>query len=110
VRTETSKLKMRTTLGGPERDRSAKPRRAAGCISTQVGCAVGCRFCASGLLGLAKNLAAAEIVAQVLHLRRKARERGFLLATLVFMGMGEPLHNTDELLRALDALTDRWGA
>lgn len=112
VRREESKLHMRRALsaGVPERDRSTKPRRAAGCISTQVGCAVGCNFCASGLLGLAKNLSAAEIVAQVLLLRAAARERGLLLATLVFMGMGEPLHNTENLLLALECLVDRWGA
>ncbi len=109
VRTETSKLKMRTTLGGPERDRSKKPPRAAGCISTQVGCAVGCRFCASGLLGLARNLDAADMVAQALLLRRRARERGYHLATLVLMGMGEPLHNTENVLAALECLTDSAG-
>jgi len=111
VRREHSKLHMRAKAAprAPRRDRSAKPRRAAGCISTQVGCAVGCTFCASGLLGLAKNLTAAEIVAQVLSLRETARARGLLLATLVFMGMGEPLHNTESVLRALEMLTDRHG-
>jgi len=49
-------------------------------------------------------------VAQVLLLRRRAHERGYLLATLVFMGMGEPLHNTESVLRSLEMLTDRWGA
>ncbi|MEZ0229149.1 MAG: radical SAM protein, partial [Planctomycetota bacterium] len=112
VRLESSKEKMRRTTAPAKalkRPRTPRPRRAAGCISTQVGCAVGCTFCASGLLGLAKNLTAAELVAQVLLLRAAARERGILLTTLVFTGMGEPLHNTDALLRALELLTDYSG-
>ncbi len=113
VRRESSKLTMRRK--SPQAPRRAersggRPQRAAGCISTQIGCAVGCGFCASGLQGLARNLEAGAIVAQALVLRERARARGALLATLVFMGMGEPLHNTENVLRALEALTDRWGA
>jgi 23S rRNA (adenine2503-C2)-methyltransferase len=110
VRREASMVKMNASLGHTLRDRSRRPRRAAGCISTQLGCAVGCTFCASGLLGLARNLTASELVGQVLLLRGRARARGHLLATVVFMGMGEPLHNTDELVLALTNLTDPWGA
>ena len=72
--------------------------RATGCISTQVGCGVGCIFCASGADGVVRNLDAAEIVEQVLWLREAAGGR---LTNLVVMGMGEPLHNVEALVHAL---------
>ena len=62
------------------------------CLSTQAGCAVGCSFCASGLLGLQRNLTTGEIVEQVLHVRR-AIPTDERVSNLVFMGMGEPLAN-----------------
>lgn len=73
------------------------------CVSTQWGCAMGCRFCASGQAGLGRGLRAAEIVAQVL-LSRAHLEQGEELKNLVFMGMGEPLHHYDETARALRLL------
>ncbi len=86
------------------------------CISTQVGCAMGCVFCASGLAGLKRDLTAGEIVAQILHVcyREDARTpRAHMeLASfdnLVVMGMGEPLANYDNLLRALTILNAGWG-
>jgi len=78
-----------------------KPHLVAGCVSSQVGCAMGCDFCASTLGGLTRNLTAAEIVGQFFHLRAEALAQSKRLATLVFMGMGEPLHNLPELLPAL---------
>lgn len=80
---------------------------AAACVSSQVGCAAGCSFCASGLGGLTRNLTAGEIVAQALLLRREAAARGVRLATVVFMGMGEPLHNTTNVIAAIRNLTHR---
>ncbi len=74
---------------------------AAGCISAQVGCAMGCGFCASTRGGLTRNLSAGEIVEQFLHLRAQARAMGRRIATLVFMGMGEPLHNLPAVLGAI---------
>jgi 23S rRNA (adenine2503-C2)-methyltransferase len=73
------------------------------CLSSQVGCAMGCAFCASGIAGLKRNLSAAEIVAQVLVARRLLQGRA-RLAGLVFMGMGEPLHNYAALARAITLL------
>jgi 23S rRNA (adenine2503-C2)-methyltransferase len=70
------------------------------CISTQVGCAMGCVFCASGLAGVARNLSAGEIVEQMLLLDRLLPERE-RLSHIVVMGMGEPLANVDNLLAAL---------
>lgn len=74
------------------------------CISTQVGCAMGCVFCASGLGGFKRNLAAYEILEQLLHLKRllPAKER---LTHIVVMGMGEPLANLKNLLAALEVAT-----
>ncbi|MFT3831363.1 MAG: 23S rRNA (adenine(2503)-C(2))-methyltransferase RlmN [Opitutaceae bacterium] len=86
------------------------------CISTQVGCAMGCVFCASGLAGLKRNLSAGEIVAQLLQVcyredARTPRARAELASfdNLVVMGMGEPLHNYDALLAALTILNADWG-
>lgn len=72
------------------------------CVSSQVGCAFGCTFCASGRLGLQRQLRAGEIVQQVLEL-------GHRINRLVFMGIGEPLHNYDEVLHAIRILRDRRG-
>jgi len=69
------------------------------CVSTQVGCAVGCRFCASGIGGLARNLSSAEIVEQVVHARREMR-----IDRVVYMGMGEPSHNVANVLQAVATL------
>lgn len=75
--------------------------RVAGCVSPQVGCAMGCDFCATAQGGFARNLTAGEIVEQFLHLRREARAAGQRLQTLVFMGMGEPMLNLDAVLAAV---------
>ena len=73
------------------------------CVSSQVGCAMGCVFCASGQLGLGRNLAAGEIVDQVLHVVRRFGR----LTNIVFMGMGEPLANLDAVLKAIRRLHDQ---
>ena len=85
------------------------PKRATVCVSTQVGCAVGCAFCASGRLGLRRDLKAEEMVDQVLHFARLLRERARVVSNVVFMGMGEPFHNYDETLRACRLLNDPDG-
>src|SRR4051812_2130674 len=77
------------------------PTRAAGCVSSQIGCAMGCDFCASTKNGFERNLEAGEIVEQFLVLRRRASAAGRRLATLVFMGMGEPMHNLDNVIAAV---------
>src|ERR1051326_5364493 len=75
------------------------------CISSQVGCGMGCAFCATATLGLRRNLAAHEIVDQVLEARRIESA----ITNIVFMGMGEPLHNYAEVVAAIDVLTAQWG-
>jgi 23S rRNA (adenine2503-C2)-methyltransferase len=77
--------------------------RATACLSTQVGCAFGCTFCASGLNGLARNLKTGEILEQLLHLRQAAGRR---ITNVVFMGMGEPLANYSSTLEAIRAIVD----
>ena len=79
--------------------------RISGCLSSQVGCGAACVFCASGLEGLRRSLTAAEIVEQALHLSDEARSRGLRLSNLVFMGMGEPMHAYDAVVRAIRLLT-----
>ena len=79
---------------------------AAGCVSSQVGCAMGCDFCASTRGGLQRNLTAAEIVDQFLHLQDVSASTGRGLKTLVFMGMGEPLANFDNVVQAIDRIAD----
>ena len=76
------------------------------CVSTQVGCAYGCKFCASGLDGVKRHLTAAEIVDQVLHVQKLSGEK---VNNIVVMGMGEPLANYDNLMRALRIINAPWG-
>ena len=78
--------------------------RATLCVSSQAGCRMGCRFCATGRQGLQHSLSAAEILNQIVSLPERER-----LTNVVFMGMGEPLDNTDEVLRALEIITAPWG-
>jgi 23S rRNA (adenine2503-C2)-methyltransferase len=75
--------------------------RAAGCLSSQVGCAMGCDFCATTRTGFERNLTAGEMVEQFLALRREARAAGRKLQTVVFMGMGEPMLNLGPVLEAV---------
>ena len=83
------------------------PGRSTACLSTQVGCAMGCVFCATGQMGFTRHLTAGEIVTQVLHGRRVIGETG--LRNLVLMGMGEPLHNYDAVMTALENISDTRG-
>lgn len=80
--------------------------RRTACVSTQVGCAYGCKFCASGLDGFSRNLDAAEIVGQLLAVETEGGEK---IDNIVFMGMGEPLANLTNLLRAIHIINAPWG-
>lgn len=98
--------------------------RATACISSQVGCAMGCVFCATGQMGYTRHLSAGEIVAQAVHVARALRQPASAkchvirdtspgaqrrLRNLVLMGMGEPLHNYDAVMHAVDILRDDAG-
>ena len=86
------------------------------CVSIQVGCAYGCKFCASGLLGFKRNLLASEVIAQFMHMAEidskesnDVEKRLVPFDNIVFMGMGEPLANYDVLVRVLKILNAPWG-
>ena len=83
-----------------------KSDRRTACVSTQVGCAYGCKFCASGLDGFSRNLRANEIVDQIIAIERVSGEK---IDNIVFMGMGEPLANFDNVIRAIRILNAPWG-
>ncbi len=83
--------------------------RVTVCVSCQVGCAVGCVFCATGLGGLSRNLGPGEIVAQVVAAARTARQRGRELSNVVMMGMGEPFHNYAATMAFVGIVNDPKG-
>ncbi len=86
-----------------------RKRRRTLCISTQAGCAMGCTFCATGQMGFQRHLTAGEIVAQVIRFARQLAQQGERLTNVVLMGMGEPLHNYENTLQAIDRLNDSQG-
>lgn len=83
--------------------------RSTICVSTQIGCAMGCVFCATGQMGFETNLKAEHIVSQVIHFAELLEKRGEHVTNLVFMGMGEPMANYDEMIRAVRILTHDRG-
>ncbi|MBI3130205.1 MAG: 23S rRNA (adenine(2503)-C(2))-methyltransferase RlmN [Acidobacteria bacterium] len=89
--------------------RKVRSPRVTYCISSQVGCAMGCTFCATGAMGILRNLTAGEIVGQVIALMRDLGPDRGEQVTLVFMGMGEPLHNLDHVHRAIRVLGEIEG-
>jgi 23S rRNA (adenine2503-C2)-methyltransferase len=84
----------------------ARSDRRTICVSTQVGCAYGCKFCASGLEGFSRNLSANEIVDQIIAVERATAEK---IDNVVFMGMGEPLANLENVLRGIRIINAEWG-
>lgn len=84
-------------------------RRRTLCISSQAGCAMGCVFCATGQMGFGRHLTSGEIVAQVMHYARQLNEQDERVTNVVVMGMGEPFHNYDNTLAAIDRLNDEDG-
>ena len=83
-----------------------RPERVTACISTQIGCAVGCAFCATGFSGFQRNVAAGEMVEQVIRMQGEA---GYRISNVVFMGMGEPLLNYNDTLKAVRILNEEVG-
>jgi len=88
--------------------RSLRQRRTL-CISTQAGCAMGCVFCATGQMGFKRHLSSGEIVAQVLYYARVLKDENQAVTNVVLMGMGEPFHNYDNTMSAIDRLNDPDG-
>ncbi len=88
--------------------RGAKNRRTL-CISTQAGCAMGCVFCATGQMGFKRNLSSGEIVAQIMYYAHVLKASDEVVSNVVFMGMGEPFHNYENVMAAIDRLNDPDG-
>ncbi len=88
--------------------RGAKNRRTL-CISSQAGCAMGCVFCATGQLGFKRHLSSGEIVAQVMYYARQLKAQDEVVTNIVLMGMGEPFHNYENTMAAIDRLNDADG-
>lgn len=106
--------KLLFELGSDRVEAVHMPRDVAGgrvtlCISSQVGCAMGCTFCATASMGFGRHLSAGEIVAQVVKATSELGPRHPSELTLVFMGMGEPLHNLPEVARAIRVLCEPRG-
>ncbi|HEY9077048.1 MAG TPA: 23S rRNA (adenine(2503)-C(2))-methyltransferase RlmN [Anaerolineaceae bacterium] len=102
---ETVKTLFRLPDGKPVEAVMMKyDQRRTLCISTQSGCAMGCVFCATGQMGFQRNLTSGEIIEQVLFYARMLRESGEQVTNIVIMGMGEPFHNYDATMSAIDRL------
>lgn len=86
-----------------------QPNRMTLCVSSQVGCAMGCKFCRTGTMGLKRSLSTSEIIRQVRGVIEDAKNFGDSFSNIVFMGMGEPLHNFDGVTRAVKLLTEPCG-
>ena len=108
---ETVKWLWELGSGGPRIETVLMhyPGRTTVCVSSQAGCAMACSFCATGQLGFERNLTAGEIVEQVVRARSAAAAAGRRLGNVVFMGMGEPLANTDRVWTAVHVLHDDLG-
>jgi 23S rRNA (adenine2503-C2)-methyltransferase len=96
-------LQIESVLIPPDPDSPGAEKRLTLCVSTQVGCPLDCQFCATGTMGLQRNLTAGEIVDQVLQAQRMAHRR---ITNIVYMGMGEPLLNYDAVVASARILTD----
>lgn len=101
VRAADGTVKLLLSLHDGKKVETVAMPVGACCVSTQVGCAVGCRFCASGLFGVERHLSSDEIVEQIVHARRVMR-----IDRVVFMGMGEPSHNLDNVMTAVARIKD----
>jgi 23S rRNA (adenine2503-C2)-methyltransferase len=85
---------------------SEEEKRLTLCVSTQVGCPLDCKFCATGTMGFTRNLTAGEIVDQVIQVQRSSQKR---ITNLVYMGMGEPMLNYDNVMKSIDIINDDRG-
>lgn len=105
--------KVLVTLPDGNKIESVLMRHSSGrntvCVSTQVGCPLGCAFCATGRLGFKRNLTVGEILDQVLFFSRGLKAEGAKVTNVVFMGMGEPMLNYDAVVRAIRVLNDQQG-
>jgi 23S rRNA (adenine2503-C2)-methyltransferase len=108
IETVLMKYDPSVTIQQSERDGSGHGRRTL-CVSTQVGCAMGCVFCATGQMGFKRHLSSGEIVSQVMYYARLLHGQSEVVTNVVVMGMGEPFHNYDNTMAAIDRLNDPAG-
>lgn len=94
---------IESVLIPPEKNSPTAEKRLTLCISTQVGCPLDCKFCATGAMGFTRNLTAGEIIDQVIQAQRSANRR---ITNLVYMGMGEPMLNYDNVMKSVEILND----
>ena len=97
--------KIESVLIPPSFRNNGESQRLTLCISTQVGCPLDCKFCATGAMGFTRNLTAGEIVDQVLQVRKEAPRK---ITNLVYMGMGEPLMNYDAVMKSVEILSNKY--
>lgn len=116
IQLEDKQLIETVLIRAPQEGVGVKKSRKTVCVSIQVGCAYGCKFCASGLAGFKRNLFASEVVAQLLHMSRidspketHDSNESVSFDNIVFMGMGEPLANYHELVSVLKIMNASWG-
>jgi len=99
-------LAIESVLIPPAKKKSEEDKRLTLCISTQVGCPLDCKFCATGAMGFMRNLTSGEIIDQVIQVQRKSTKR---ITNLVYMGMGEPLLNYENVMKSIDIINDDRG-
>lgn len=116
IQLEDKRLIETVLIRAPQEGVGVDKSRKTVCVSIQVGCAYGCKFCASGLAGFKRNLFASEVVAQLLHMSRldspqiaHDSNESVSFDNIVFMGMGEPLANYNELVTVLKIMNASWG-
>jgi len=99
----TDGLAIESVLIVPDKKSPTADTRLTLCVSTQVGCPLDCKFCATGTMGFTRNLSSGEIIDQVLQVQRQINRR---ITNLVYMGMGEPMLNYDNVMRSVDIIND----
>ncbi len=101
-RIESVLIPSRIAFANPEAKEEEDHKRLTLCVSTQVGCPLDCKFCATGLMGFIRNLTTGEIIDQVLQVKKYIGKR---ITNLVYMGMGEPLLNYDNVMKSIEIIT-----
>ena len=116
IQLEDKRLIETVLIRAPQEGVGLHKSRKTVCVSIQVGCAYGCKFCASGLAGFKRNLFASEVIAQLIHMSRidspkleQSSNESVSFDNIVFMGMGEPLANYNELVNVLKIMNASWG-
>ncbi len=103
---ESVLIPPRTAFVNPEAKEDEEQKRLTLCVSTQVGCPLDCKFCATGMMGFIRNLTTGEIIDQILQVKKYSGKR---ITNLVYMGMGEPMLNYDSVMNSIEIITTGMG-